>query len=241
MARSRIVNLANIQQFTAINILSDPGLIPGPIVIPNTVQIKLQWATDSGKSAFNILYGRAPGVPSPTVAQANAILSDLALAVVSSGVAAFQPLGSAGLQACILRSVHTINQPEVQSDVVGNASSSPDPALPSEVAIVLTERTALTGPANRGRIYIPQFAANAAAIGNTFSVALRSAMNVLGAAFGPAIAAGGYTHVLGQPARAAYIGTTGRQHPARPAGTVDVVDVICRDDHWDTQRRRGLK
>jgi len=51
----------------------------------------------------------------------------------------------------------------------------------------------------------------------------------------------GYTPVIGQKARAAYTGTTGTQHPARPAGSEVITSATVKDNHWDTQRKRGLR
>jgi hypothetical protein len=51
----------------------------------------------------------------------------------------------------------------------------------------------------------------------------------------------GLTLALGLPARSAYTGTTGTPHPARVAATLPVTSLLVRDNHWDSQRRRGLK
>jgi hypothetical protein len=95
----------------------------------------------------------------------------------------------------------------------------------------------------RGRYYIPGFASNAVGAGGVIAAACVTAINNwagnvansgLSAIIGP--------QVLGLPARAAYTSPiTGRNFPARNAQTVALTGVQMKDNHWDSQRRRGLK
>src|SRR5215470_958672 len=110
----RMLRLDQVQQFTAINVLSDPGAAGGPIVVPNCVQIVFQWTQASGKVAHNVLYGRAGGIPSPTVAQAQAIFSALSSGAQWTALSGFLHSATA-FSAVTLRSVHAAFQPIVQS------------------------------------------------------------------------------------------------------------------------------
>lgn len=240
MPQMRLVPLNSFEQFAAINLLLDPGAIGGPVVIPNCVQISLLWLQEDGRTAFNVLFGRSPGVPAPTVAQANGIQTALGTGAAWTALAAFLAT-STNLVQVQIKSVHTASQTAVISTNTGSPGTSASPAYPNEVSACITKRTALTGQANRGRMYIPGFATNAGAAGNVISAACVTALTNWGNTIGTALSGQGYTHVIGQQARAAYTGTTGTPHAARPAGSVDVTQMVMRDNHWDTQRRRGLR
>ena len=240
MARSRIVNVSNLEQFTAINVLSDPGHIGGPVVVPNCVQIVLNWTQASGKLAHNVLYGRSAGVPSPTPAQADAIFSALNSGAAYTALKAlFAP--SSSFAGVSLRSVHTANNPIVSSTGAAVVGTAPGAQFPNEVAAVITLRTAATGQQNRGRMFIPNWTVDSITTGNIIAATSVTALQNWANTISAAISAGGYTWVIGQPARAAYTGSTGTQHPARVATSIPVTAATVRDNHWDSQRRRGLK
>ena len=236
----RYVNLANLQQFAAVNLSSDPGAIGGPVVIPNCVQIVLTWTQASGKAAHNVTYGRSPGVPSPTVAQAQGIV-----AALTAGTAWTNYRGhvatTTSLASVTLRSVHSGEESIVSSTGGAVAGTNPSIALPNEMAICVTLRTAKSGPSNRGRVYLPGLGSDQVIAGNVVAPSLVNEAGIWVQGFKVAFSAQGYTWVIGQRARAAYTGATGTLHPARPAASEEVLTAVCRDDHWDSQRRRGLR
>jgi hypothetical protein len=236
----RYVNLANVQQFTAINITSDPGAAGGSPLVPSCAQIVLQWTTETGIVGHNVLHGRFAGGYAGTVAQANGIKTALTTGAAWTALAAHLA-PSCTLSFVTIRNVDVADQALIPSNVGGGVGTSSGTALPLEVAAVLTKRTALVGRANRGRIYVPGWATTALGTGNVIAAAALTALNNWGATINGALSANGYTHVLGHVARVAYTGSTGTQHPARPAGSVDVTSVSAADNHWDSQRRRGLR
>ena len=236
----RIVRLSDLEQFTAINVLSDPGHIGGPVVVPSCVQVVLNWGQSSGKTAHNVLYGRAGGIPAPTVAQAQAIFAALSTGAQWTALAAFMPIGTT-FTGVTLRNVHTANNPLISSTGAAVPGTGAGAALPNEVGLAITLRTALAGPQNRGRFYIPGFSVDALGSSNTVVAGLVTASANWANTITSALSAQGYTWVIGQPARAQYTGSTGTVHPARAATSVPVATAICRDNHWDSQRRRGLK
>lgn len=236
----RIVNLANLQQFTAVNFSSDPGQIGGPVVIPQCAQIVLNWTLTDGKTAHNVLYGFYSTTFNGSVAQANALLLGLNAGGAWGGMAAFLAT-TTSLSSLTIRNVNIANQGLIQSTGGAAAGTSASPAMPSEVAVCLTERTALAGRSNRGRVFVPGWATNAIAAGDVIAAAAVTAASTWGASLITQFSAQGYQLVIGQKARAQYTGTTGTNHPARAAGSVPVISVSCRDNHWDSQRRRGLK
>lgn len=236
----RIIAVDSLQQFAAINLLSDPGHIGGPIVIPNCSQVVLNWTLAGGKTAHNVLYAASPGVPNPTVALADGLFTSI------FGSATFTTLlgglSSATSAASItVRSVHTAQAPMVQSTATARPGVGSATAMPNETAVVITLRTAKTGQSNRGRMYIPGWSEGtgtaANVLGGTQVTALQAWANTLIAAF----TSNALTWVIGQPARSAYVGTSGTSHPARIATSTPITSAVVRNNTWDSQRRRGLK
>lgn len=240
MSRSRVVNLANFEQFTAINVLSDPGAIGGPVVVPSCAQIVLFWALEDGKIAHNVLYGRYTGSFAGTAAQANAILAALTTGAQWTALAAFFAT-STTVPNLSIRDVNTPFNAQIVNTAGLGTGTSASPALPNETAVVITARTAKTGPQNRGRVYIPGWATNAMGAGNVVAAGAVTALNNWAQTIPTALSGSGYTWVIGQKARAAYTGSTGTQHPARAATSIPINSQNVRDNHWDSSRRRGLK
>ena len=235
-----IVRLDNIQQFAAINLTLDPGVIGGPVIVPSCAQIVLIWFDESGVTATNVLYGRYSGPFAGTVTQANGILTALTTGTPWTTLATFLPTAT-GLAFVSIRDVAVADQPVITSSLPGATGSSASAPLPAEVAACLTKRTALSGPSGRGRLYVPGLATNALGAGNVIAAGCVTALNNWGGTITGALNTQGYVHVLGLPARQAYTGSSGTQHPARAATSVPVTSVACRDNHWDSQRRRGLR
>jgi hypothetical protein len=235
-----IVRLDMLQQFAAVNLLSDPGAIAGPKIAPNCVQVTLIWSLTDGKEGRNVLTARYAPPFLGTVTMANALLAAFGASLTSRGVDVFQPITGA-LSAVHLRDINIAFQPIIESTGPAHAGTSISTALPDETAIVLTLRTGQTGPANRGRMYVPSWASNAVAAGGVIAEAVLEALNPWAVDITAALAAEGLQWAIAQPARQAYTGSTGREHPARAAASALVTQAITRDNHWDTQRRRGLK
>lgn len=240
MSRSRVVNLTNLPQFTAINVLSDPGVSPGKKIIPACVQVVLCWTLANGKTGRNVLAMSVGAAFQATATQAETIRAGIVSGGAWTTYAGFLATTTA-LARVELRDIRTPDMPIVSSTGASTPGTSASPALPGEVAVCMTIRTSKTGPGNRGRYYLPGFATNALASGDVIAPAVMSAANALTGNINSAIIAVGGTWVLAQPDRVAYTGSTGTQHPARAATTLATLSVLCRDNHWDSQRRRGLK
>lgn len=240
MGRSRVVNLANFQQFTAINLLSDAGAIGGPVVIPNACRVILRWLLADGKVANNVMCGSVPAGFTPTVTQANNILTALTTGGAWTALAAFIA-PTASLASVQLLDIRTPGQPIINASIGGAPGTSTGTELPDETAVVITLRTALTGPGARGRIYVPGWATNVVATGNVVAATAVTALQTWANTIPTALSAQGLTFALALPARAAYTGSTGTQHPARAARTQQITQQVVRDNHFDSQRRRGLR
>lgn len=240
MSRNRVVALDTLQQFTAVQLLSDPGHIGGPQLVPNVAIIRLDWSLDGGRAAFNIMHGRYSGPFAGTQTQATAIFTALTSGAQWTALAAFFGTGTqvTGVEIKDINTAGNVFIPSTGAAVPGTSVSAP---LPDEVAAVISLRTAKTGIANRGRIYIPGWATNALATGNVIAPAAVTALGNWAQTIKTAMAAQGYTMCIAQPARAEYTGSTGTVHPARAASSTDVSTLLVRDNHWDSQRKRGLK
>ena len=237
---SPIMRLDQVQQFAAINLLVDPGAIHGPKIIPNTAQIKLNWSLTDGRIAHNFLYANYTGSPAFTNTIAQQVYAALIAGAGWTGMAAFIA-STTSLTGVSLLDIRSSAGHEFNSTGAAAPGTAAGVALPDEVAICVTLGTANRGPSGRGRIYLPGWASGAAGTSGTINAATVSAitawLNNVGTAVG---IIGGM--VLALPARQAYTSpVTGRQFPARAAGNVPITTLAVRDNHWDSQRRRGLK
>ncbi len=236
----RIVDLSTLPTFTAVNLNLDQGEKPGPVIVQQCAQIRLAWGLADGKTGHNILYGKYAGAFAGTQAQANAITTALTSGAAWTTLAAFFA-NTAQLAGVDIRDVNTKDQPIISPSVGGSLGTSASPELPDETAIVLTLRTAKTGRGNRGRAYIPGWATNALGTGNIIAPAVITALNAWALTIFTAFNAQGYQWVLGQKERLGYTSPGGVPHDPRPSGGLQLTSATVRDNHWDTQRRRGLK
>src|SRR5262249_43035219 len=149
MARSRVLNVSDFQTFTAVQLLSDPGHIPGPIVVPNAVRVVLRWTLTDGKTAHNVLGGTVAGSFSPTATIAEAIRAGITTGATWTTYAGFLAPGTS-LAGVDIQDIRTATAPIVSSTGPATPGTSAGTALPSEVALVTTFRTANRGPSGRG-------------------------------------------------------------------------------------------
>jgi hypothetical protein len=240
MSKSRVVNLANFQQFTAINLLQDAGSIGGPVVIPLAWRCMLVWNLTNGHVARNILYGRVTAGSVPSVSQAQSVFTAITTGGTWTALAAhLAPTGS--LAAVELQDVQIAGQPVVRSTSSAVPGASSGIALPDEVSVCVTLRTAQVGAGHRGRFYVPNWATTALATGNVVAAAAVTALQNWMPTILAAMSSNTMAWALGLQARQAYTGSSGTSHPARAATTELVTAQVVRDNHWDSQRRRGLK
>lgn len=242
MASSRVlVDISQLRQFTAVELLKDPGHDPSPKPIPQCMEVRLDYSLTTGKLAHNVLHGRFPTTYPGTAALANAIKASFVSLFGSSGLT--PTIGTAiTLNTVSLRDLSVLNALYVPSTSAASAiGSDATQLLPFETAAALTARTALSGPGGRGRMYMLGFTSGSLASGNLMGTVLTTALTQFAAGIPGVFSTNGLTNCLALPSRVAYTGSTGRQHPARPAGTADIVRWDLRDNHWDSQRRRGLK
>lgn len=210
------------------------------MVIPNGIRILVNYSLESGRVGHVIWGASVSAGFTPTTAIATAIFTALTTGAQFTALNAFFSTTNliTGVQ---LLDIRTPNQPLVSSTGGAVAGASASPSMPNEVSVVVTLRTGRTGPSGRGRSYIPGWATNALGAGNVVAAAAVTALGNWAATWSGILSAQGLTFSLALPARAAYTGVTGTQHPARSANMLAITSTQVRDNHWDTQRRRGLK
>lgn len=221
--------------------MPDLGRIPGPVVIPSTAQIRLRWILGNGKIGFNVLYGRYASSFNGSQAQANTMLTALTTGAQWTALAAFIA-NTCALSAVWITDVNTAQNAPIPSTVSGQFGTSVSSELPDEVALAITMRSAFVGTQNRGRMFIPGWATNSLGAGGVVAAGAVTALQNWSTTIAGVLSAQGYTWGIGHPARQAYTSPeTGREFPARVAGLVPITTVQVRDNHWDSQRRRGLR
>jgi len=206
--------------------------MPTPLVMANTVQVRLHW-TYNGVAGFNVLSGIVAGGYTNSQAHANALGTAVLGRFTTSGLAALMAT-TTSLIAVGIRDLRTANQAEfvsVAAAVPGTGSGNP---LPNEVAAVVTLRTALAGRSFRGRAYF-----SGAIVGeNSAAGAIVSGFNTALVTFMTNVqtdmATEGITlAVLSRPRPISVA------EPAGYAGAITpVTAIVTRDTQWDTQRRR---
>jgi hypothetical protein len=235
-----IVPLSNFTQFAAINLTADGGYDRNNRIIPNTAQIRLRWALADGKVGFNVLHGSYQGAFHGSQTEANAILTGLTTGANWTALALF--MGTAtGLTGVDIRDLNVANAPIIPSIAIGANGTSVSTTLPSEVAAVITLRTAFVGRQNRGRVYVPNWSSNAVATGDVIAPAAVTALGNWGSIIAGTLQAQGYIFGIGHFHRLAYTSPHGTNIAERPAGLVPITTISVKDNHWDSMRRRGLK
>lgn len=237
----RLINLAYLSPFQAAS-LTDPGYLPGPLIIPNACQVVLNWALGDSKTGHNVMYGSYNGTPVLSAALAQTVFAALIAGAAWTTLAGFLASSTSLLSVTIL-DVRGATATAFQSTGAAAPGTAAGTALPDESAAVITLRSVLRGPSGRGRVYIPGWASNAVGAGGVIAAAAVTALNTWATTnLNPAIGVNIGPTAIGHRARAAYTSpATGRQFPARPAGIQVINNILVRDNHWDSQRRRGLK
>lgn len=217
---------------------TDPGRIPGAIVIPNTIAVRLIWSLPNGKTVYNVLHGSVAGGFSATAAVADAVFTALK---ANAGWTAWRARlhTSVSLVGVDLRDLRTANLPIVASSTAAAAGTGATGAIPPGDALVVTLRTAFVGRGARGRVYLPGLDFSALAAGGVAAAGTVTDSAAFIAGVQTVLTASGITLAVANPARAAYTGTTGAAHAARAAGILPVTSIQTRNNIIDHQRRRA--
>lgn len=238
----RIIDLSQLQQFAAVNNPdADLGELKGPVIVPNAVQVVLRWTLDDGKIAHNVLYAGYSPPFALTSTDAQAIFSGLTTGALWTAFAS-HIFSTNALAAVDLRNVDVKDQPIISSTGLAVPGTNVSGPLPNEVALVVTLRTAKTGKANRGRMYVPGYGGNAVGANNVVAGPTVTDTQAWAQSITAVLSGRSLIWGLGQKERLQYTSPiTGTTHPARPAHLEPITQAVVKDNHWDSQRRRGLK
>lgn len=147
-----------------------------PVIIDANISVVIIWETAGQGQALNALNAQVGGAATVNQSMANQIATHAAAAHTSSGLAAVQP-DTVALAQIQIRDLRTPNQALITSTsglpsagtVVGGDM------LPKQDALVVTKRTALSGPSFRGRAFVPGFEEDASMVAGEASQAARDA------------------------------------------------------------------
>jgi len=217
--------------------VASPGYVPGPLVIPSTLQVRLGWVLPNGKSASNVLHAIVDDGLDNSVLLANSIYDAIAGSGETTTYLDFLS-SETSLAFLDIRDLRTGSQTLFQSEGAALPGTGSGNALPEEVSLVVTLRSALAGRAHRGRVYLTGFddsvldvdghcVSGASTAARNFVVAISGAMLTNGLALG-----------IGHRGHAEYINAHGGTVAAEAPGTDLVTSILVRDNVFDSQRRR---
>lgn len=205
----------------------------------------------SGQLAVQVIGARVSG----SVTFNQALATTLGSAIKSAWTTNFAALctSNTSLVRVAIRDMRTANQPEFRdlAAAVSGTATGTDP-LPTQLAAVVTLRTALSGKSFRGRTYFGGFSEAQSDAAGRASAAVGTAITAFMTAVDSALTASQLDlAVLSRPAEAFTItkttfhndGTTtadiiGRGN-ARPGAATPVTIIESRNTNWETQRSRA--
>lgn len=206
------------------------------LVVQDTVQA--HWVITIGGSTLT--WTTATIVPTNfqvTPSAANALF-DSVKALWAANIAALVP-SSTVLSKVQLRDVRSEGLALVDSNTSSvPGTATPGETLPKQIAAVITLRTNRAGRKYRGRFYLGGFAETANDSTNHMTAACKAALDAFAAGFISAYNVGGTAlGVMHRPT--SFDEVTGLPIAPGLGFTTPVTLVVCRDNVWDTQRRRA--
>lgn len=205
-------------------------------VIPNCVEVRLHWLFGS-VIGFNVLHGQK-GTTAVNQALADNLFTTLGPQLSSSGLAAVMHTTSA-FQHIGVRDISVADQPEFVSAGTAVAGTGTGNALPPQIALVATFRSAQVGRSNRGRAYQGGFSDDATLTSGRATPATTAAVEGFWSSVRATLNAQGLVHCIGQIALPQRTNAAGETLPARAANAnVVTTSVVVLDNVFDTVRRR---
>jgi hypothetical protein len=217
--------------------MSSPGYIAGPLVIPETVQVRLKWFLPNGRTATNVFHGIVADGFANSVIACNFVYG--AIAAWGDIDTYFDFLASTtSFLGVDIRDIRTPAQSIMESDGAAVPGTGTGNALPEEVSLVCTLRTALAGRAHRGRTYLCGFDDSTLdAQGHAVS-GLTASAQALVEQVQVGMTAAGIAMGVGHRGHAEYVNEKGATVAAELPGTDLVTQIRVRDNVFDSQRRR---
>lgn len=216
----------------------DGGRIPGAQAVGNMIEVRVVYSAANGKTNSFKFAGHYTTVPADMQTLAGNIWTGLSSAW-STNLAPHM-VAAVSLQRVEVRDMSLTLNPVFIGTGAPIAGTAAGPALPPDMAIVLTENVRARGRGLKGRMYLSGFDVTADAGNGVIAAATQAAVNNFGTALFNLLTAQTLAPAVAQVHRAAYIGLTGTQHSERLATFVLVSSYASEDTEWDTQRRRGF-
>ncbi len=215
-----------------------PGYIPGPLVIPNCVEVVLAWTLAGSRKATNVLH--ADNTAGNTIDDAlcdivfSGVLADARWTTFATRLSA-----TVSFDAIRMRDLDSALQPLVESTGASSPGTSGADMLPQEVALAVTLKTATAGRTGRGRTYlgglsVDEVGADGHALAGTMTDSAAFIQAVADALFATSMPL-----VIANRAHSSYVSPlTGLTVPAEAAGFKRVTTIKVDDNLFDSQRRR---
>lgn len=217
--------------------MTSPGYKAGPLVIPFTFQVRLIWALANGRQSTNVLHCIVADGLSASTTLATLVFDQIkADALTDTYLENINT--AAALQRIDIRDIRTKSQSIFEAGGAAAPGTGGGNALPDEVALVVTLRTALAGPAHRGRVYLSGFDDSTLTAEGHATPGLTGAAQDWVGRVGGILSANGMALGVGHRGHDAYTNAKGNTVDAELPGTDLVTSVIVRDNVFDSQRRR---
>lgn len=212
--------------------------VAGNLPVLNGVELKMVWTFSGVPQALNILHFNNAQGATITQSVANQVDTAVKSALTSSGHLASLHTGTA-LARCDIRSMTSNTDPWFLGAGAPVAGTSTGDPLPAATALVVTSVTGLRGRSFMGRTYLWGWAegVNDAAGGVTVAAANAAAQFLTSVR----TALAGQTPSFTQAILSRWTTPPGGVVTERnPPILTTVVQNLCKDQRWDTQRRRAI-
>lgn len=195
------------------------------LVIPNTVQVTLNWTLGGTPWAANVLHYINDLSTPVNQALADALHAKVTAALTSSSI---RPQWGTNwsFASVSVRDLDVANQPMYTSTGSPVAGTAATETMPAQNCVVVTVRTALAGKSYRGRVYLSGWAEVANLNSGLIATPARTAAQAFVAALDELEDLGfPYSLKLGVASRTLEV-------------TTPATGYVVRDAVWDAQRRR---
>jgi hypothetical protein len=207
------------------------------LVVPDTVQCRISIADTQAGDLNIVTHGLIPTALTVDVNLADALNTSLSTLWANHLAAYCQP--STVFGSVHLRDLRQPNLPEIPSNNAGAPGSGvAGDILPHSLAAVCTVRTGKAGRSYRGRMYWGGFMETANGTAGHMTPAFKAAMDAFAAGWISAFNIQGLQFgVTHRPT--IFDPDTGLPIAPGLGFTTPAIIVECRDDVWDSQRRRN--
>jgi hypothetical protein len=210
--------------------------VPGPIVIPSCIEVKLHWSDTFGLFS-NVLHGNLTAV-----GPINPALAETLFSALKANVATVTWLGdlatTISFTGVSVKDIRAANNPEFPSSSLAAPGTAVGPAVAINSALVVTLRSAQAGRAFRGRVYLAGLTATALASARQWTTGAGANAVAFVEGIQAVLTANSIPLVIAQRALQAGTDASGNPLPARLAAVVPVVSVDIANPRVDTQRKR---